>query len=178
MNTDEEYSAILSETPWWEEIVYTCFFLSSSFSCWHCIRDCLSRCSSWFSWEFSRHFWVCWTDNTSSSLCNNWISFLQWPNRRTGDVVQYSKWEFWTRLKKYINQQITWLYSQFNTGHWPALGVVVMKSRGNKRSVYMSLHFFQLFSENVIFQTQIVSFTVKECYWLYLSTKKKKKIVL
>lgn len=29
-----------------------------------------------------------------------------WPNRRTGDVVQYSEWEFWTRLSRLKNTLI------------------------------------------------------------------------
>lgn len=83
-----------SEKP--QQKVPTCFILSSWFSFWHCTTDSLSFCSSWFSWEFSRHFFVCWADNTSSSLCNNWISFLQRRSSSTDDVGQLS--EFWRKL--------------------------------------------------------------------------------
>lgn len=77
-----------------KENICTCFLLSTWFSFWHWIKVCLSSCSSWFSRAFSRHFWVCWSDNTSSSLCIDWISFLQWHSRSTTNVVESESLHF------------------------------------------------------------------------------------
>lgn len=81
-----------------KENVCTCFLLSSWFSFWHWIKACLSSCSSWFSREFSRHFWVCWSDNTSSSLCIDWISFLQWHSRSTANVAESVTSLYWCMM--------------------------------------------------------------------------------